>query len=549
MTQTIEQTDVDKALDCMAESDALYWAVRFGIRLSSGQFSLKGHEYQMEPMQCDARRQVYLKATGGGFSEIKVLETIHGLIYGRYKQGVLYLFPTNEDVLDFSSARFKSLVEGNPATVGKYVKTGSKGTDKASLKRIGQGFLYLRGARLTQAIEEGFDEKEASKLRGIQVDRVVFDEMGLMDESAIAKAKGRMGHSQIKEEVYISNPGIPGDALDTLFVESDQRHWMRKCKCGRWFSADEEFPECVHVRPNGTGYIGCKKCGAEVPFWQGEGTGEYVARNRGSTSGMAGYHWSHLTSNFNDPAEVLRDFLEPPQGNLSDVYRLRLGRSHISEADKLTQGMVRECMGQDVMATSHVGPCAMGVDVGISKHYVIGARTGNEVYRIVKVGTVSDWNDLHDLAQKFNVKSAVIDSMPDIDAVRAFQKSETYPIFLNQYSETTLSDVSWDDGRKVVVVNRTQAMDASHRIIAEKKITLPRRCPEMDTFAIQVTNPAKILETNKRTNQQIYRYRGSNDHYRHALNYFMLAARRVPQVQSYLGSSIRPKAKTQYAII
>jgi hypothetical protein len=58
-------------------------------------------------------------------------------------------------------------------------------------------------------------------------------------------------------------------------------------------------------------------------------------------------------------------------------------------------------------------------------------------------------------------------------------------------------------------------------------LILPRNCPEIKEFAIQVCNPAKVLEVNKKTKQTLYRYRGTDDHYRHALNYFLLAVRKI----------------------
>jgi len=72
------------------------------------------------------------------------------------------------------------------------------------------------------------DEKESGKLRGVPVDRVVFDEVELMNPSAIAKALQRMGDSETKHEVYISNPGLPDHGIDLIWQQSDQRFWYRK---------------------------------------------------------------------------------------------------------------------------------------------------------------------------------------------------------------------------------------------------------------------------------------------------------------------------------
>jgi hypothetical protein len=512
---------VDLTPDQIASVAPAYWATLKVIKLQSGPFSTLNHEYQIEPLNSKARRVCYRKATQGGFSEIEVLKTLHGMIYGKYPQGALYMFPTTDDVNEFSKARFNPLIMSNKAAIGKYVKS----TDTASLKKINDAFLYLRGARLSHKVGPNSDVDESSKMRGIPVDVVKFDEEDLMDEEVKEKARGRMGHSQVKEEVYISNPTIPGYGIDKTFANSDQRYWFRRCGCGTWTCAEKSFPNCVKIRPNGTGYIGCDKCGKELPLWAGEGSGEWVADYPSKSDFMHGYHWSQLTSTFNDPAEILDNFINPQEGNLGDVYRLRLGLPYVAAEDKLQVSDVLQCCGQEVMGNSSNGPCAMGVDVGKIKHVVIGTRTGNDRYQILKVAQVSAWEDIHDLARKFNVKSGVIDIRPYEDEARRFQKAEPYRIFLCEYGENTLQGVIYNDVHKIVKANRTEIFDASHNVISQKRVVIPRDCPDIKEFAKQLCNTAKVLETNKKTGTSIYRYKKlGSEHYRNALNYFLLAA-------------------------
>ncbi len=529
-----------------------YWASFNKIALQAGPFSFAGHEYQVEPMKDTSRRLCYIKATGGGFSELEILKTLHGCIYRRFPRGALYLFPTSDDVQEFSKSRFGPLIESNPLTIGKYVKSHGKGADTATLKKIGDAFLYLRGARLSQSAGPMTDAKESTKLRGIQVDVVKFDESELMDEESLAKARGRMGASFVKEEVYISNPGLPDYGIDNVFQKSDQRYWFRKCSCGKWFSADEEFPGCVKIRENGTGYIGCPKCGKEVPFCNGEGTGQWVAKIHDNTDYMAGYHWSHLTSLNNDPAEILEEYQNPPQGNLGDIYRLRLGLPYVAAEDRLSPGAVKDCCGRELQYASHPGPCAMGVDVGKIKHVVIGIRTGAERYEIVKVIAVSRWEDIHDLAWKFNVRSAVIDIRPYEDEARKFQTDEQYRIFLCEYNESTAIPVQFNDASGIVRVNRTEIFDKTHRWIMAKQLAIPRQCPEVDNFIKQCCNCAKVLETNKRTGTAIFRYRAlgsGGDHYRNALNYFSLAARFCSVYTKHSRFRHQEKTISEYQVI
>ena len=151
-------TDQTPAVDAetMAIASPAYWAWLKEIKLQNGRFGFEGHEYQKEPMTYTGRRKCLMKGTQGGFTECEVVVSLHGMIHNRYPLGVLYMFPTADDVGEFSKSRFAPLIAANRKTIGKYVRD----TDTTSLKRVGNAFLFLRGARLSQKIEE--DSKESS---------------------------------------------------------------------------------------------------------------------------------------------------------------------------------------------------------------------------------------------------------------------------------------------------------------------------------------------------------------------------------------------------
>lgn len=542
--------------------DAGYWAVMNKIKLQSGLFSFKDHEYQFDIMGERHKVTVDMKATQGGFTENWVLISLHGMIHGYYQSGVLYLFPTNDDVNDFSKSRFKPLIQANRNAIGKYVKD----TDTASLKKVCDAFLYLRGARLSQVVEG--EHRESTKLRSIPVDCVVFDEYDLMEDDVEMKAEGRMGHSMIQEKHFLSNPTIPDFGIDAKFQESDQRHWHRKCdvcnsaklaetpeqKRESWTSAELEFPNCVKIRSDGTGYIGCKKCGKELPIHPQYGdidekTGEWVANYPDRK--IVGRRWSKLTSIFHDPADILEKFNNPPRGNLGDVYRLDLGLPYIAAEDRLRKQDVFQLCGDSIPMGAHDGPCAMGVDVGKIKHIIIGGRVGSNNFQIYRTLRLSSWNDIHDIAKKFHVKSAVVDIRPYEDAARQFQQTEPYKVWLCEYSESTPIGWTYNQNSGVVKVNRTEIFDATHRMVTEKGIlSIPRLCPEIEEFARQLCATAKVLEVNKKTKQSIYRYKKlGDDHYRNALNYFYLAAsgNKIAMVKSRFRKQRQTVANNEYA--
>jgi hypothetical protein len=209
----------------------------------------------------------------------------------------------------------------------------------------------------------------------------------------------------------------------------------------------------------------------------------------------------------------------------------KLGRAYIPAENKLNENDVYACCGQEPMLLKHNGPTCMGVDVGTKLHVVIAERPTRETLKIVKLGRYDSFNDLHDLARDFNVRSAVLDLFPEKRKVVEFAKNESFSVFGCNYVETAIGNIFWDEKAKVVRGNRTEICDMSHEVVSTPGcLEIPRRCEEVSQFAREVSNIAKTLVENPDTGQQVFRYKpvGSRvDHYRHALNYCILASQRV----------------------
>ena len=90
-----------------------------------------------------------------------------------------------------------------------------------------------------------------------------------------------------------------------------------------------------------------------------------------------------------------------------------------------------------------------------------------------------------------------------------------------------MTGATFNDNTGVVRAHRTGIFDQTHRLLAQGDISIPYQCPETEEFARQCCNCAKFEEKDKRRNIIVYRYRPTGDrqeHYRNALNYFLLAA-------------------------
>jgi hypothetical protein len=518
----------DEYLDDPALNEAVspwFWALHRGLQLQSGLFLHKQHEYLADPLVDNHPDQATMKGAQMGFTEIAVLKTLHGMIHKRFPLGVLHLFPTSDDVADFSKARFNPLIEQNYEAIGRYVQS----TDAVNIKRIHRAILYLRGAKSTRQIE-GL-RKTSSKLKSIPVDRIVFDERDEMEQDMIDMAKERTSHSTVREFEELSTPSIPDYGIDRSYQLSDQNVWMIPCgSCGHKTCLELEFPKCLAQTKDGRVIRCCVKCGAEIFPSRGEWIPLYPGRAK------RGRCISQLNSMYVDPKEILHIFQnlnQPGFISAQEFYNSKLARAYVEATNRLTSRDLERCITQDAMSISHDGPCAMGVDVGTWLHVVVGLRPNEHTRKIVHLARVKEWNDVHNIAMRFGVQCAVIDGEPERHKAREFALAEPYSVFLCDYQDGARGAPRWDLERREVVGNRTELLDRTHTLItgqtaARSRIfELPSRSLEVEEYIAEATNIVKVLIVD-RSGDQHYVYKALGiDHYRHATVYFDLACDRV----------------------
>jgi len=182
---------------------------------------------------------------------------------------------------------------------------------------------------------------------------------------------------------------------------------------------------------------------------------------------------------------------------------------------------------------------------------VIGFRRDRRTLEIEYMGRVSEFNDIHDLCQRFNVKCAVFDLLPETRKVREFQAAERFPVYGCTYAESQRQGWKWDEEKGLVSVNRTELLDQVHELVVTPgQLILPRRCSEIDEYAKELTMTAKVLTEDEVTGSREYRYRRlGQDHYYHATAYFILAASKIRVAEAFRGfKRQRPDRAESYLV-
>lgn len=476
------------------------WAAKTPIILDGRPFTFDKHEYLIEPYSDDHPFQVEMKAAQVGNTTKAILRVLHGARYSSLK-GILYLFPSRVDVIDFSRSRIKTLIEENESMIGTWIRD----TDNAGLKRVWNTSLYLRGMQSRVG------------LKSIPVDWIVFDELDEAPQNAIDMAMERMGHSEFKLVSMLSNPTLPDYGIDKQFQLTDQRYWLIKCrKCGAHTCLEDTFPDCL-LEVGGCVIRACFKCKSEL----NPSFGQWVAK-RPSITERRSYHYSQLFSHYVEPGSILHQFRTT--NNLTDFYNLKIGIAYVEATNRLSLQEVLALCGNEGILSSDPGPCSMGVDQGKDLHVVIGKRQPGRAGMIIHLEIYKDWEELDRLMSNFNVSRCVVDALPETRNARAFASRHPGRVFLNYYNQHQKGCYKWNEADMTVQCNRTESLDASHNEVMGGKIAFPRECEIVHEFAQHLSNIAKKLEEDEETGSKVYRYvKLGPDHFRHALNYEAMA--------------------------
>lgn len=532
---TLDHTDPQLNAKIM-QADMCFWAIQNRINLLGGvPFSLKGCEYLGEIARNTADERVVMKGAQARITTIFMLEAIHGLIYNQFPQGAIYYFPTEKAVESFSKTRFGPLVSDNPA-----IKKFMKNTNSVSIKKVGKTFLRLFGASATKIIQ---GKKDGTSVRSEPADIIYRDERDLFDEAMVRMTKDRLQNSKIGREVDLGTPTIPDFGISKAFTESDQRHWLIPCpSCNEYTCIVTEFPNSIKYK-NNEPYFGCIKCGTEINPRQGQWVAKHPERR------VAGWLVSHfITPNIKLAKVMDRWERDQRDGKIGEFYNGVLGLPYIPAEDRLRHSDVYACCGNDQMRTDiSISETAMGADIG--KHYhtvVIGEKVDAKRAKIIYMARVKGFSALHDIAKKYNVKSAVIDRRPYEEEFENFQAAEPYRVFGAEYKDRQRAFCKTDDKSGTYSLLRTQIFDRSHAWFVSGEVEIPRRCAEVEEFARQMCNCAKVLEETD-TGDRLYRYlKLGDDHYRSAVNYLIMALGDLSHAQGMSAPGYKMVARKEW---
>lgn len=514
-------------------------------------FDLVHHAYLKTIYACTAKEIVIHKAGQMGISEYLISAAMHAC--DQRNATVLYVFPTDAHVSDFSAARLGPAIEASPYLQSVLIegsgKGGKRGSDKVTLKRIRNRYLYFRGAAVKI-------DGNASQLKSIDADLLVLDELDEMDQRAPAIAKKRLGHSMIGEIRYASTPTYHGVGIHAAYLDTNQLVWEVQCPackkaqtvtirhCVTEFDTLDR-PTAWHQDKDGKPVLLCNnpKCKKPLPaeaLTGEDGTGHWVSALTGyeyqpaeaNRDDSVGFHVTKFMSPALDLDSIIQGLASNDETRRKEAINQDLGEPYKPKGTGITDADLDGLRGD-----YHLGgreACFMGVDVGSVLNVVIRAKEDPETgeRKALYIGEVDSFEDVGRLIKQFKPVVCVIDALPETRKARELQSDFRFgQVWICYYTQgatgSKKQDPSqWDYKERQITADRTRTLDAMYGHFFDGINTLPAEARDIKRYYAQIKAPVRTVVKGKDGVTVAKYIESSADHYAHAENYCSIAASR-----------------------
>lgn len=509
----------------------------------SGAVDLVQFPYQIEPMYddvvADAPEAVVMKSTQVGVTTGLWRWAVRRA--DQFGETVIYYFPTDVHVTDFSDTRIEPAIEASEYLRGRIPQDHVR---QKKLKHIGAGWVSLRGVQSKNSVQS------------VDADALVFDEYDECDPRNLEQAERRLSGAKAAGRTprirRIGRPSIPGYGIDVEYQRSDMRRWLVTCpKC-----KDEqplEFAENLRWKSAATGsdvlragkdvyeeeddvtaaWRACRSCGTSLEPRKGKDVGPIHAGRwvpqRKKPGAIPGFHMPRMIVPRTDLEEIVKASRGTKPHEIESFFNADLGIPYAATDSVLTDEQLDLHIaegGEEMAGYSGRFHVTAGIDVASERDMTmrISEMAWDGRRRAIWMGEPEDFQEVEELLKRFRVTVAVVDSMPERRSARALAAAIPGRVYLAIYDEKPTADAfRYDDKKNLIHVNRTEAIDAM--MDGVRGLHAPPLASPPVNYRAQMKSPVRrIVEDTKGRPRRVYVSTGSQgDDWAHAEVYDLVA--------------------------
>lgn len=491
----------------LSNNSTYLWSLNY-VRLPKGKWD--DRPWQIAIMDDTAREVVILKPSQVGITTITLCKVLH--FAEQHLVRVMYTLPRRDDVTDLVGSKLDPMIVISP-----HLQANIGAVNSVRTKEYANSFIHFSEASVPP--------------RMLDVDMLAHDEVDLSDQNYLDQYKGRLTDSKFKYRYQFSTPSITGYGIDNLYKASNQKQWYVKCNhCSRWQVLSWASTMKVTM---GNPYFGCQYCNKVLVtenIREGRWVAEYPDRE------VSGYKVTPFMGKWS-PEELYSEYENSE--NLKNFFNLILGEAYSASVHSMTLDMFRDnCFtepykqefGED--SSAPMNSYFMGVDQGNDLYVVVGKVEDNLLKVVYSEKIPFDgekgFDRLPELMEKYNIRYAVVDALPNRHSARDFANKYRRRVGLALYSQVSSAFVI-DEDRGLVNIERTEALDGLRDDVSSGKIKLWGEKPDgpvLDIIThclnVQRDEVVRKLQSGERV-VGVWRKTGP-DHFAHCLSYLRVAS-------------------------
>lgn len=474
-------------------SSVLAWILENGFVNETGKpLEFTKHRFLIDYMSDNHPLKVTKKAAQIGLTVAETLASFHLAKF--YGLTTIHTLQTQDVIKGFVFPKVNPIIERN-AEIKKSIKL-----DSESLKRVGDAFIYYRGAQ------------SESQAINISADILNIDEYDRSNQQIVEMYQSRLDASEYKWKRYFSNPSAVGFGVDFLYAQSNQYHWFIKCPhCGwDWYLDFLPSDEKNHYVDIKKAIYACGKCHG-VLIDAARISGRWVAKY--PTRDSHGYWFSQLMA----PWISAQEIVQKQQTNTIDYfYNFVLGKAYTPSDLLVDRSTILRANSPSAIAKTNV---AIGVDNGVEKHWVAMTPEG-----VFDYGHTQSWDEIERIKLMYNA-IMIIDANPYPVSPKALTDKYSGEVYINYYNRDSkdLGIIRWGTGDNTGVVysDRTKILDLIAQEIGETKLLFRQSPSKLEDFIYHCSNVYRTTEEDTRgIVRGVWKHQENKpDHYFHALAY------------------------------
>lgn len=459
------------------------------------------HRFLLEPFDDMHDDIVVRKSAQVGFSVLSILKSFWLARYYESGLNTIYVLPTQDIVKSFVNPKVDPLIASNEKLAGLVSR------DSVTLKQIGNRFVHYKGSS---------SQREAIST---SADILCIDEYDrCIDMDVLNIYDSRLQASNYAWRWRFSNPSEKGFGVDSLFADSDQRHWFVKCHhCNyNWymdFARDDTIK--VHYVDRQRRIYACGKCHKELSD-SDRRNGEWIAKYPGSA--RHGYWFSQMIAPWVTAGRILD---QERESGIQMFYNFVLGKAYTPSDIVVNRETILRATAPSIINKTDV---VMGVDQDAGGQYFV-AMTPQGIFAH---GYVKSWEEIEHLMLTWN---AVVVCDPAPYSIKPKQLAQKYRNFyICYFKETqTLDILNWKG--KVVYADRTRIIDVVANEINDGTQLFRQRPHELEDLIEHWENLYRLTVEDDKGRPTSHWYKKSNrqSDYPFAMAYARIALTKVLQ--------------------